>query len=235
MKSLIACQNEASRGLSSASRLTALSSSSSAARCAARFVPTGVRKSRILSSAVGSLFASNSDDRARDRKASMHVSRRILMTMLNAHTPLGCIIRPWYRPRDGGVVSFLHCMNDPQPEGHMASHIARRKFLAALGGAAAAWPLAARGQQAAMPVIGFVSNTSFNERQHHVAAFRDGLNDAGYVEGKNVAFEFRWVEHYLDSLAPMVADLISNRGVAIIVASGSPAVALAAKAATGTI
>src|SRR5262245_11049814 len=87
MKSLMACQNEASRGLSSASRLTALFSS--AARRAARFVPTGVRKSRILSSAVDSLFASNSDDRARDRKASMHVSRRVLMTMLNAHTPLG--------------------------------------------------------------------------------------------------------------------------------------------------
>src|SRR5262245_34025377 len=81
MKSLISCQNEASRGLSSASRLTALSSSSSAARCAARFVPTGVRKSRILSSAVSSLFAS--DDRARARKASMHVSRRVLMTRLN--------------------------------------------------------------------------------------------------------------------------------------------------------
>ena len=89
MKSLIACQNEACRGLSSASRLTALSSSSSAARCTARFVPTGVRKSRILSSAVGSLFAANSDDRARDRKASMNVSRRILMTMPNAHIPLG--------------------------------------------------------------------------------------------------------------------------------------------------
>src|SRR5262249_19806740 len=59
------------------------------ARCAARFVPTGVRKSRILSSAVGSLFASNSDDRARDRKVSMHVSRRVLMTMLNSYTPLG--------------------------------------------------------------------------------------------------------------------------------------------------
>src|SRR5262245_21503849 len=145
MKSLIACQNEASRGLSSASRLTALSSSSSAARCAARFVPTGVRKSRILSSAVGSLFASNSDDRARDRKASMHGSRRVLMTMLNAHTSLGAhYTAPWYRPRDGSVVSSPHCMNDPQPEGHMASYIGRRKFLAALGGAAVAWPVAAR-------------------------------------------------------------------------------------------
>src|SRR5262245_13348467 len=88
MKSLIACQNEASRGLSSASRLTASSSSSSAARCAARFVPTGVRKSRILSSAVGSLFATYSDDRASDRKASMHVSRRLLISVLNGHTPL---------------------------------------------------------------------------------------------------------------------------------------------------
>ena len=83
MKSLISCQNEDSRGLSSASRLTALSSSSRAARCAARFVSTGVRKSRILSSAVSCLFASNSDNRARTRKASMHVSRRVLMTRLN--------------------------------------------------------------------------------------------------------------------------------------------------------
>jgi len=110
----------------------------------------------------------------------------------------------------------------------------RREFITLLGGTAA-WPLAARAQQAAMPVIGFVSNTTFNERQHHLAAFRDGLNDAGYVEGKNVAFEFRRTEHYLDPLAPIVADLISNRRVAMIVASGSPAVALAAKAATATI
>jgi putative ABC transport system substrate-binding protein len=111
----------------------------------------------------------------------------------------------------------------------------RRREVISLLGSAVAWPLTARAQQPAMPVIGFVSNTSFNERQHNVAAFRDGLNDAGYVEGKNVAFEFRWAEHYLDPLAPMVADLISNRRAAMIVASGSPAVALAAKAATATI
>jgi putative ABC transport system substrate-binding protein len=108
----------------------------------------------------------------------------------------------------------------------------RREFMALLGAAAAAWPLAAHAQQPTKPVIGFLTNTSFNERRHHIAAFRDGLNDAGYVEGRNVAFEFRWAEGYLDRLEPMVADLISNHRVAIIVASGSPAVALAAKAVT---
>ena len=110
----------------------------------------------------------------------------------------------------------------------------RREFVTLLGGAAA-WPLAARAQQPSLPVIAFLSNESFNERQHQIAAFRNGLNDAGYVEGRNVAFEFRSAEHYLDPLAPMIADLISNRRVAMIVASGSPAVALAAKAATATI
>ena len=121
------------------------------------------------------------------------------------------------------------------PKSFRIEFLARRRDFITLLGGAAAWPLAARAQQPAMPVIGFVSNMSFNERQQHVAAFRDGLNDGGYVDGRNVALEFRWAEHYLDPLAPMVADLISNRRVAMIVASGSPAVALAAKAATATI
>jgi len=114
------------------------------------------------------------------------------------------------------------------------SDMRRREFITLLGGAAA-WPFAARAQQAAMPVIGFLSNTSFNERLHHIAAFRDGLSDAGYMEGSNVTFEFRSAEGYLDRLEPMVTDLISNHRVAIVVASGSPAVALAAKAVTKTI
>jgi putative tryptophan/tyrosine transport system substrate-binding protein len=104
----------------------------------------------------------------------------------------------------------------------MTAWIRRREFIALFGSGVAGWPLAARAQQAAMPVIGFLSNTSFNERQHLVAAFRDSLNDAGYVEGRNVAFEFRWAEGYHDRLAPIVADLISNRRVAMIVTIGSP-------------
>jgi putative ABC transport system substrate-binding protein len=116
----------------------------------------------------------------------------------------------------------------------MAINIAWRKFVAALGGAAAAWPLVARAQQPAMPVIGLINAGSPEVFSRYVAAFHKGLNETGYVEGQNVTVEDHWLESQFDRLPALLADLI-RRQAAVIATPGSEKATIAAKAATATI
>jgi putative tryptophan/tyrosine transport system substrate-binding protein len=110
----------------------------------------------------------------------------------------------------------------------------RREFITLLGGAALAWPLTARAQRPSIPIVGFLNSQSPGPFSHMVGGFRESLAEAGFIEGQNIAIEYRWAEGQYDRLPALANDLV-GRGLAVLVATGGEPSALAAMAATATI
>src|SRR5499433_3824967 len=113
-------------------------------------------------------------------------------------------------------------MNDPQPEGHMASYIARRKFLATLGGAAVAWPLSAQAQQAGkLPTIGYLGSATPISQSQWVAAFVQRLHELGWIEGRTVAVDYRWAEGRSERFAEIAAEFVRLKVDVIVTGQSS--------------